>query len=73
MLGLFLLCYRRYGEPRAHWLMLLWIAPAPLAYALSLWMPQSIWGHRHLLFAIWPFALLFADSVWRMPRRWATR
>jgi hypothetical protein len=68
VLGLFLLCYRRYSEPRAHWLMLLWIAPAPLAYGLSLWMPQSIWGHRHLLFAIWPFALLFADSVWRMGR-----
>jgi hypothetical protein len=48
--------------------MLLWIAPGPLAYALSQWMPQSIWGHRHLLFAIWPFFLLFADALFRMPR-----
>ncbi len=65
---LFLLCYRRYGEPRVQWLMLLWVAPAPIAFAVSQWLPQSIWGHRHLLFAIWPFVLLFADAVWRMPR-----
>jgi len=68
VLILFLLCYRRYSEPRVHWLMLLWIAPAPIAFAVSQWLPQSIWGHRHLLFVIWPFALLFADAVWRMPR-----
>jgi hypothetical protein len=68
ILILFLLCYRRYSEPRVHWLMLLWIAPAPIAFVVSQWLPQSIWGHRHLLFAIWPFALLFADAVWRMPR-----
>ena len=48
--------------------MLLWIAPAPIAFAVSQWLPQSIWGHRHLLFAIWPLFLLFADAVWRMPR-----
>ncbi len=68
VLILFLLCYRRYSEPRVHWLMLLWIAPAPIAFAVSQWLPQSIWGHRHLLFVIWPFVLLFADAVWRMPR-----
>ena len=68
VLILFVLCYRRYDEPRVHWLMLLWIAPAPIAFAVSQWLPQSIWGHRHLLFAIWPFELLFADAVWRMPR-----
>jgi hypothetical protein len=64
---LFLLCYRRYSEPRVHWLMLLWVAPAPIAFAVSQWLPQSIWGHRHLLFAIWPFFLLFCDAVCRMP------
>jgi hypothetical protein len=68
VLTLLFLCYRRYGEPRVHWLMLLWIAPAPIAFAVSQWLPQSIWGHRHLLFAIWPFFLLFADAVCRMPR-----
>ncbi len=68
ILILFVLCYRRYDEPRVHWLMLLWIAPAPIAFAVSQWLPQSIWGHRHLLFAIWPFFLLFSDAVWRMPR-----
>lgn len=68
VLILFVLCYRRYSEPRVQWLMLLWIAPAPIAFALSQWLPQSIWGHRHLLFTIWPFFLLFADAVWRMPR-----
>jgi hypothetical protein len=68
ILILFLLCYRRYSEPRVHWLMLLWIAPAPIAFAVSQWLPQSIWGHRHLLFAIWPLFLLFSDAVWRMPR-----
>jgi hypothetical protein len=65
---LFVLCYRRYNEPRVHWLMLLWVAPAPIAFAVSQWLPQSIWGHRHLLFTIWPFFLLFADAVCRMPR-----
>lgn len=64
----FVLCYRRYGEPRVHWLMLLWIMPAPIAYAVSQWLPQSIWGHRQLLFGIWPFVLLFSDAVLRMPR-----
>jgi hypothetical protein len=64
----FVLFYRRYAEPRVHFLMLLWIAPAPIAFAVSQWLPASIWGYRHLLFAIWPFALLFADAVWRMPR-----
>jgi Dolichyl-phosphate-mannose-protein mannosyltransferase len=68
VLGILVLCYRRYNEPRVHWLMLLWIAPAPIAFAVSQWLPQSIWGHRHLLFTIWPLALLFADAVWRMPR-----
>ncbi len=68
LMVLFLLTYRRYNEPRVHWLMLLWIAPAPLAFTVSQWLPQSIWGHRHLLFAIWPFFLLFADALWRMPR-----
>jgi hypothetical protein len=68
VLILFVLCYRRYGEPRVHWLMLLWIAPAPIAFAVSEWLPQSIWGHRHLLFTIWPFFLLLADAVFRMPR-----
>ncbi len=65
---LFLLAYRRYTEPRVHWLMLLWIAPAPIAFLISQWLPQSIWGHRHLLFAIWPLFLLFADAIARMPR-----
>ncbi len=68
MFLLFLLTYRRYTEPRVHWLMLLWIAPAPIAFLVSQKLPQSIWGHRHLLFVIWPFFLLFADAVWRMPR-----
>jgi hypothetical protein len=68
VLIVFALCYRRYDEPRVHWLMLLWIAPAPIAFVISQWLPQSIWGHRHLLFAIWPFFLLFADAIWRMPR-----
>jgi hypothetical protein len=68
VLIVFALCYRRYNEPRVHWLMLLWAAPAPIAFAISQWLPQSIWGHRHLLFAIWPFFLLFADAVFRMPR-----
>jgi len=68
ILLIFLIAYRRAKEPDVHWLMLLWIAPAPLAFIASQYLPQSIWGHRHLLFAIWPFAILLADSVVRMPR-----
>jgi hypothetical protein len=68
VLLIFLIAYRRAQEADVHWLMLLWIAPAPLAFVASQYLPQSIWGHRHLLFAIWPFVILLADSVLRMPR-----
>jgi hypothetical protein len=68
VLVIFLIAYRRAQETDVHWLMLLWIAPAPLAFIASQYLPQSIWGHRHLLFAIWPFVILFADSVCRMPK-----
>ena len=71
LLLLFVLTYRRSNEPRVHWLMLLWVAPAPIAFVISQWLPQSIWGHRHLLIAIWPLFLLFADSMFRAPR-WVT-
>jgi hypothetical protein len=68
VLLILLFTYRRAQEADVHWLMLLWIAPAPLAFLASQYLPQSIWGHRHLLFALWPFAILFADSVCRMPK-----
>lgn len=61
--------YRRYRQPGFHWLMLISLAPAPLTYLASQWLPQSIWGHRHLLFTVWPLLVIFADSVWTLGAR----
>ena len=66
VLALLVITYRRYQDLGAHWLMLLWIAPAPIAFLASQWLPQSIWGHRHLVFTLWPFLIVFADSVYRL-------
>ena len=57
------LIYRRREE--LHWLTVLWLAPAPLVFLVTQLLPQSIWGHRHLVFTLWPFLVVFADAVWR--------
>lgn len=66
------LIYRR--REGLHWLMVLCIAPAPLVFLVTKFLPQSIWGHRHLVFTLWPFLVVFADAVWhqRVPIRVAT-
>ena len=66
ILVVFFAAYWRGGELGPQWLMWLWLLPAPIAFLVSQRFSQSIWGHRHLLFAIWPFFLLFSDSVWRV-------
>jgi hypothetical protein len=65
VLTLLVITYRRNREPGMQWLVWLWILPAPLAFLVSQWLPQSIWGHRHLAFTLWPFLMVFADAIWR--------
>ncbi|HEY6350378.1 MAG TPA: glycosyltransferase family 39 protein [Candidatus Angelobacter sp.] len=71
VLTLLAVTYRRNREPGMQWLVWLWILPAPLVFLASQWLPQSIWGHRHLIFTLWPFVMVLADSVWR--RGWMLR
>ncbi len=60
--------YRRGVDSGFHWLTVLWVAPPIIAFAVSNLMAKSIWGHRHLVFTVWPFVLVFADSIWRLGR-----
>jgi Dolichyl-phosphate-mannose-protein mannosyltransferase len=60
------LMYRRREEAGFHWLIVISLAPALVTYAVSKWLSQSIWGSRHLIFALWPFLLVVADVVWRL-------
>jgi hypothetical protein len=58
-----------WSQPVRSWPMFLWLAPAPIAFLVSQALPQSIWGHRHLAFAMWPLLLLLADAIWHLPSR----
>jgi hypothetical protein len=60
--------YRRGVDSGFHWLTVLWVAPPIIAFAVSNVMTKSIWGHRHMVFTVWPFVLVFADSIWRLGR-----
>ena len=60
------LMYRRREEAGFHWLVVVSLAPALVTYLVSQWLPQSIWGSRHLIFTLWPFLLVVADVVWRL-------
>jgi hypothetical protein len=60
------LMYRRREEADFHWLVVISLAPALVTYLVSQWLSQSIWGSRHLIFALWPFLLVVADVVWRL-------
>jgi hypothetical protein len=58
--------YRRREEPGFHWLAVVSLTPALIAYVVSQWLSQSIWGSRHLIFTLWPFLLVFADMIWHL-------
>jgi hypothetical protein len=60
------LMYRRREEAGFHWLVVVSLTPALVTYLVSQWLSQSIWGSRHLIFALWPFLLVVADVVWRL-------
>lgn len=60
--------YRRRSEPGFHWLMVISLAPPLLTYMASQWLSQSIWGHRHLVFALWPFLIVLTDMTWSLPK-----
>jgi hypothetical protein len=50
-------------KTRLLWPCVVWILPAGIAFLMSQLLPQSVSGERHLVFAIWPFAIFFADSL----------
>jgi hypothetical protein len=60
--------YRRRSEPRFHWLVVISLAPPLLTYMASQLLSQSIWGHRHLVFALWPFLIVLTDMIWNLPQ-----
>jgi hypothetical protein len=60
--------YRRGVDANFHWLTVLWVAPPLIAFVASNILKQSIWGHRHLVFTVWPFVIVFADSIWGLGR-----
>ena len=66
VLAFLYILYRRREEPGFHWLVVVSLAPALVTYLVSLWLSQSIWGSRHLIFTLWPFLLVLADVVWRL-------
>jgi hypothetical protein len=45
------------------------VAPAVAALLVSRILPESVWGHRHLIFAAPAFLMLCALSLGRMPRK----
>ncbi len=58
--------YRRRSEAGFHWLVVISLAPPLLTYLASQWLSQSIWGHRHLVFALWPFLIVLTDMIWNL-------
>jgi hypothetical protein len=50
-------------KTRLLWPSIVWIVPSGIAFLMSRLLPQSVSGDRHLVFAIWPFAISFADSL----------
>ena len=58
--------YRRRSEPGFHWLAVISLIPAMLTYLVSQVLSQSIWGHRHLVFALWPFLIVLSDAIWNL-------
>jgi hypothetical protein len=65
------LLYRRRNQAGFHWLVMVALAPPIITYLASQWLSDSIWGHRHLLFTVWPFLIVLADVIWR--QRWIIR
>lgn len=61
--AILLFVYRKRQKAGSRWLAVLVLAPAALACAVSEWAPQSIWGWRHLIFALWPFIMVLADCL----------
>ena len=62
--------YRRRSEPGFHWLVVISLIPPILAYLVSQILSQSVWGHRHLVFALWPFLIVLSDAIWSLQRSW---
>jgi hypothetical protein len=46
------------------------ILPVTIVFSLSWLLPQSVWGTRHLIVVVAPYAILVAVAVMRLPRDW---
>src|SRR5579864_8998199 len=56
---------RRQGQG-IQWLAVLAFAPPLITVTASPWLP--LWGERHLVFTVWPFLIILADSLCRLPK-----
>lgn len=65
-LAVLLYKFRRQYSIGLRWLMFLAFAPPLITVAASPWLP--LWGERHLVFTLWPFLIVLADSISRLPR-----
>ncbi len=63
-----LFVYRKRQTAGIHWLAVLSVAPVAFIFMISQWAPQSVWGHRHLVFVFWPFIIVLADCLCQMPK-----
>jgi hypothetical protein len=67
VLALLRYLYRRQQGVGIEWLTFLAVAPEILTFVVSPWLP--LWGDRHLVFTIWPFLIVLADSLCRLPSK----
>lgn len=67
VVAILLFAYRGSCQAGMRRLAVLALAPVILLFVASEWL--SLWGHRHLIFTFWPFILVLADCLSRLPRR----
>jgi hypothetical protein len=65
-LAVMLCVYWRQQSVGILWLMSLALAPPLITVAASPWLP--LWGERHLVFTVWPFLIVLADCISRLPK-----
>ena len=46
------------------------VMPVTIVFVLSWLLPQSVWGTRHLIIVVAPYAILVAVAIMRVPRNW---
>jgi hypothetical protein len=60
--------YRKKYTEGVQWLAVVVFASPTIAFVVSQWLPQSVWGHRHLVYTTWPFIIVLATCLHALPR-----